>query len=286
MSLKIKDYIEKKFPKEIILNNTTNENDLWYYENQKADAISAYYNIKPFLKKNTNILEVGGGIHFLSNYLAYLNYNVTSLEPGGFRNEIDKIRNKILVKKEKNLQIKNVTAEQFIIESQKKFDFIFSVNVLEHTKNIKKHLVTNKSLLKDQESICYVRCPNYSFPFESHFYLFFIPYFPKMTFRIFYEKKLIKKFGSKTYFSTIKSINFDCSFLKVKRFKLNIIFLNPIKDILDRIDKDKFFRKRMFDNKLIFFIYRILEIFKLKKILSIISPISIFPYMIFILRKD
>ena len=39
------------------------------YNNAKADAIFAYHNINKFLDKDKKILEVGGGIHLLINYI-------------------------------------------------------------------------------------------------------------------------------------------------------------------------------------------------------------------------
>ena len=75
MVLSIKDYIEKKFPHKILIKKNYKKS-LWFYENQKADAINGYYFIKKYLNKKKKILEVGGGIQFLSNYLAYLKYYI------------------------------------------------------------------------------------------------------------------------------------------------------------------------------------------------------------------
>ena len=55
------------------------------------------------------------------------------------------------------------------------------MNVLEHTKNITEHLNCCINLLKDKDSIIFIQCPNYTFPFEPHFYEFFY-LFPKIFF--------------------------------------------------------------------------------------------------------
>ena len=284
MVLSIKDYIEKKFPHKILIKKNYKKS-LWFYENQKADAINGYYFIKKYLNKKKKILEVGGGIQFLSNYLAYLKYSIISLEPGGFRKEIDLIRNKALRLKESNLIIKNISLENFAKTSQQKFDFIYSINVLEHTKDISKHLNTQENLLKDYKSIAHIRCPNYTFPFESHLYLFFIPFFPKETFKFFYEKKLIKKYGIKHYFSIMNSLNFNCSYFNIKKIGLNANFTSPIREIFLRINRDPVFKTRILSNKLIKFFYYLTKFFQIQLLISFIFPKFLSPYLIFNLRK-
>ncbi len=124
--LSIRDYIEKKFPHKLLIKKNCKK-CLWFYENQKAEAINGYYSIKKYLNKKKEILEsLGGGIQFLSNYLAYLKYSIISLEPGGFRKEIDLIINKALRLKESNLIIKKISLENFAKTSNLKFDFIYS----------------------------------------------------------------------------------------------------------------------------------------------------------------
>ena len=105
-----------------------------YYENATADAVHCYESIKKFLKKDKDILEIGGGIHLLTSFLNQ-EYKITSIEPGGFTGFTDGIRNQIMNKNK--LNIHTTTLEEF--KSDKKFDFIFSMNVLEHTKNITEH---------------------------------------------------------------------------------------------------------------------------------------------------
>tara|TARA_B100000989_G_C19383234_1_gene402515 strand:- start:111 stop:809 length:699 start_codon:yes stop_codon:yes gene_type:complete len=222
----------------------------------------------------------------LSNYLAYLKYDITSIEPGGFRKEIDSVRRKILKFKEPNLKIKNNYLENISNEYQNKIDFAYSINVLEHTKNIKKHLSSVNQILKDEKSICHIRCPNYSFPFESHFYVFFIPTLPLFTFKILHEKKLIKKYGKRLYFSTLNSLNFGCTYFKVKNLNQNLFFLNTLDDIFLRIEKDKVFKKRILSNKIISFTYSLIKNFGLKKLISFIYPNLLSPYMVMNLKKN
>ena len=90
---KIKEYIESalSFQSFQFKNNKNLDDKLNYYENAKADAVHCYHNIKKFLKKDKDILEIGGGIHLLTSYLNQ-EYKITSIEPGRFTAFTDEIR--------------------------------------------------------------------------------------------------------------------------------------------------------------------------------------------------
>jgi 2-polyprenyl-3-methyl-5-hydroxy-6-metoxy-1,4-benzoquinol methylase len=144
-----------------------------YYQNARADAIHCYQSIEKYLYKDIKILEVGGGIHLLTIFL-YQDYDITSIEPGEFMGFTDELRNKIL--DQHKLKVHTTTLEKFTTDA--KFDFIFSMNVLEHTDDVKQHIASCMNLLKDEYSLLFIQCPNYTFPFEPHFHKWFIPFFP------------------------------------------------------------------------------------------------------------
>ena len=282
----IESYLKQNFKfEDLISKNCSNYDDIKnYYENAEKDAIYFYNQIKFYLNNNMKILEVGGGIHLLTNYLKQ-SYDVTSVEPGnysdGIASNVDLLRNNIL--KINNQKIHTTTLENF--KTNEKFDFIFSMNVLEHTNNIHLHINYCKRLLKNKNSILYIECPNYSFPYEPHFCEFFIPFFPKFTFNNLKKKKLIKKFGEKKYFNILNSLNFNCNTKQIKRINL-IKINNPIKDIFNRIEKDSFFKKRILSNLIIRFSYKMILIFKLKNLLTKIFPSALYPYLILKIKKD
>ena len=146
--MEIQDYIEKNFKLENLVSIRNKDfNDVKnYYEDAKADAIYCNSVISKYLQKDKKILEVGGGIHLLTNYLNQ-EYDVTSIEPGGFTGFTDEIRNKIINKKD--LNVHTTTLENFV--SVEKYDFIFSMNVLEHTKNINLHIKKCKTKKLDKQ---------------------------------------------------------------------------------------------------------------------------------------
>ena len=174
----ITNYIDQNFR----LENFTNENDANYneikniYKNSKADAIHSYEFIKTYLNKNKKILEVGGGVHLLASYLNE-EYDITSIEPSGFTSFTNNISDKLI--SENNLKVYKNKLENF--RTEEKFDLIFSMNVLEHTDDIEIHLHTCINFLRDKNSILLIHCPNYTFPFEPHFYKWFIPFMPNFT---------------------------------------------------------------------------------------------------------
>ena len=251
-----------------------------YYYNAKADAVHCYQLIKEHLHKNKKILEVGGGIHLLTSFLNQ-EYKITSVEPGGFTGFTDEIRSQVI--KKNNLKVYTTTLEKF--KTDEKFDFIFSMNVLEHTKDITEHLNTCLSLLKDDNSIIFIQCPNYTFPFEPHFYEFFLPFFPKFTFEKIKKRKLIKKLGVEKYNNIYKNLNFDCTYKNIKSKNFRVEFFNPIKDIFNRILVDEKFKERILSNYFIKISYKFIIFFKLEKFLYKVFPNFICPYMIFAIRK-
>lgn len=217
----IKNYIEKNFELENLnfRSDANHDNIQNYFNNAKADAINCYQFIKKYLHKNKKILEVGGGVHLLTSFLNQ-EYDITSVEPGGFTAYTNKLRNKILSKN--NLKFHTTTIEKF--KTVEKFDFIFSMNVLEHTDDIELHLRSCTNLLKDENSLLLIQCPNYTFPYESHFKKWFIPFLPNFTFKFLRKKKLIEELGEDRYNNIINFLNFNCTYFKIKKKNLKFLY--------------------------------------------------------------
>ena len=204
-------------------------------------------------RQNTEILEVGGGLHLLSSYLYDSGYNITSIEPGNFTYIAKKLRENVI----NELDPKNIlTAKLEDLNSKNKYDFIFSINVLEHTESVIDHLKLQLNLLSEKNSKILVRAPNYNFPFEAHFYKFFIPLFPEFTFKKLLKKKLIKNLGEPKYFEIINTLNFDCKYSTLnKNFKIKSF--NPYDEIFERLATDEAFNKRILENYLVKILYKL-----------------------------
>ena len=278
----IKNYIEEN----LVLENFNFENDVNYndikkcYDNAKADAIHCYQFIKEHLDKDKKILEVGGGVHLLTSFLNQ-EFDVTSVEPGGFTDYTNELRNKILSKN--NLKVHTTTLENF--NTDERFDLIFSMNVLEHTKDIKTHLRSCINLLKDENSLLLIQCPNYTFPFECHFYKWFIPFMPNFTFKYFRKNSLIKELGENRYSNILNFLNFNCTYFKIKNLNLPIIFKHPLKHIFDRIENDTVFEDRLFQNTIVKLSYKFINFLKVKNLLIAAYPKFLCPYLIMEIKK-
>ncbi len=216
----------------------------------------------------------------LTSFL-HQDYDITSIEPGGFTGFTDKLRNKIL--DQHKLKVHTTTVENFTTDTR--FDFIFSMNVLEHTDDIKQHIISCMNLLKDEYSLLFIQCPNYTFPFEPHFYKWFIPFFPNFTFTTLRRKTLIKEFGNDRYENILNNLNFDCTYFKIKKLNFVIKFIHPLRDIFNRIDQDSVFRERLLKNLLVRICYKIIIFLRIKKIITYFFPISLTPYLIMEIKK-
>jgi hypothetical protein len=257
------------------LNLNNSEDTRRYYQYAKADAVHCYKSIEKYLSKDKKILEVGGGIHLLTSFL-HQDYDITSIEPGGFTGFTDELRNKIL--DQHKLKVYTTTVEEFTTDT--KFDFIFSMNVLEHTDDIKQHIISCMNLLKDEHSLLFIQCPNYTFPFECHFYKWFIPFMPNFTFKYLRKKSLIKQMGEDKFNNTFNFLNFNCTYFKIKKLKLPITFRHPLKNIFDRMANDYFFKERLCQNSIVNLFYKLINLLRVKNLLTVVYPKFLCPYLI------
>jgi hypothetical protein len=278
----VKKYIEKNLGLENLnFEDDVNYNDIKnYYNNAKVDAFHCYQFIKEHLHKNKKVLEVGGGVHLLTSFLSQ-EYDVTSVEPGGFTDYTNVLRNKILNKN--NLKVHTTTLESF--NTDERFDLIFSMNVLEHTQDIETHLRSCINFLRDENSLLLIQCPNYTFPFECHFYKWFIPFMPNFTFKYLRKKNLIKKMGEDRYNNTFNFLNFNCTYFKIKNLNLPITFKHPLKHIFDRIENDTVFKDRLFQNTIVKLSYKFINFLKIKNLLIAAYPKFLCPYLIMVIKK-
>jgi 2-polyprenyl-3-methyl-5-hydroxy-6-metoxy-1,4-benzoquinol methylase len=122
------------------------------------------------LDHGVEILEVGGGVLALAVQLAYEGFKVTTVEPVGEGfTDISYIMNIFLqIAKEEKIIFTLVNSPIEDCKFGIKFDFIFSINVMEHLKDPYSVLV---QLVKNLKAGCFYRffCPNYDFPYEPHF---------------------------------------------------------------------------------------------------------------------
>jgi SAM-dependent methyltransferase len=140
------------------------------YQNEAVAARRFLENSLIELDTGAHILEVGGGILALTIQLAYEGFKVTTVEPvgEGFSgiSFIMKIYSEIASRE--NLIFKLIEAPIEDCAFDDKFDFIFSINVMEHLKDPYSVLLQMVETLKLGGNYRFF-CPNYDFPYEPHF---------------------------------------------------------------------------------------------------------------------
>lgn len=119
------------------------------------------------LPKGAKILEVGGGIMLLSAQLAAEGFDIVAVEPTGDGfGEFEKLRELILELASVKPRMVACGIEDFV--SEERFDYAFSVNVMEHVGDPEQAIRCVSAVLKPAAAYRFL-CPNYLFPYEPHF---------------------------------------------------------------------------------------------------------------------
>jgi len=118
----------------------------------------------------SRVLEVGAGMLLLSCALQAAGYRVSALEPvGSGFSHMDRLRGIVLelaARRGCEPELRSIRAEQ--LESDREFDYAFSINVMEHVDDVALVLQRVWSALRPGACYRFV-CPNYAFPYEPHF---------------------------------------------------------------------------------------------------------------------
>ena len=133
--------------------------------------------------KEQVILEVGGGVGFTYAFLKNKGFNIYSIEPSDSESGYDdyfSIGKKVC-------QILAINTNNWInclgkdiAKLGKKFDIIFSNNVLEHIIELEDTFNALKSCLTPNGMMIH-NTVNYTIPFEPHYGIPLVPFFPKLT---------------------------------------------------------------------------------------------------------
>ena len=117
----------------------------------------------------------------LSSYLRLQGHDITALEPSapGF-DFMAQIQGVVLEETGTDLPILHIRAEELCPDQHGAFQFIFSVNVLEHIPELTGAMRGMASVLAPGGRMWHT-CPNYIFPYEPHYGLPLIPLFPRAT---------------------------------------------------------------------------------------------------------
>ena len=200
------------------------------------------------LNIGSRILEVGAGSLLLAYQLVREGFIVSALEPiGQGFSHFGKMRQLIIDSAHEqgyNINLLDMPAESLVEENR--YDYAFSINVMEHVKDYDQVIERVSRSLK-LGCVYHFTCPNYIFPYEPHFN---IPIFPTKNFtfivfrsKIYGNKNLIDPIGIWdslnwiNVFGVKKSVN--------KNSDISVKFdTQLLRNTLERVLVDKKFAER------------------------------------------
>jgi 2-polyprenyl-3-methyl-5-hydroxy-6-metoxy-1,4-benzoquinol methylase len=160
-----------KIAEDLIISERPELVDLFFtYQNEAIAARKFLDSSLNELNSGAQILEVGGGILALAVQLASEGFAVTSVEPvgEGFSGISFVMGVFTKIAKDENLVLNVIQSPIEDCLFDHKFDFIFSINVMEHLRNPYPVLLQMVSTLEKGGKYRFF-CPNYDFPYEPHF---------------------------------------------------------------------------------------------------------------------
>ena len=140
------------------------------YQNEALEARKLIDSSLSKIDSHSEILEVGGGILALTVQLASEGFEVTTVEPvgEGFTNIAYIMNIYLRIAEQENIAFNFLDSTIENSQFQNKFDLIFSINVMEHLKDPYSVVTQLMKYLNKSGKIRFF-CPNYDFPYESHF---------------------------------------------------------------------------------------------------------------------
>ena len=226
--------------------------------------------------ETTTFLEAGAGVGFIYCYLKSEGFNVVGIEPSisGFEGY-----NKVSASLFEIAKVSGDSWFNYSIEDCEKlnqtFDYIFSNNVLEHTKDLGVCIKSLNKVLKSKGVMVH-NTPNYSVPYEPHFQMLLVPFFPKLT-SVFKPTLKESNLWNELNFITVGALRQVC-----KKENLGIEFEEGfVKKTFERFDYDEQFKKRQM---FLFRVYKLLKITKLFVLLNFV-PLFLTTPIIYRIRK-
>lgn len=144
------------------------------------------------LRPGARILEVGAGLQLLSLFLREQGHDIVALEPVGMGFDFFSAASEEILFEAgaSGLETLPIRVEELAPALHGTFDFIFSVNVIEHLPDLDAAFRAMASVLAESGSMVHL-CPNYTVPYEPHFGIPLVPRAPRLTAKIF-DKRIQK----------------------------------------------------------------------------------------------
>jgi len=250
-----------------------------YLDGYINEARYALGRIREHLFPSCRVLEVGAGLGLLSLFLASRGFLVVAnnVDENTFLS-MGRLRQWVMSQyPDVTLPFVMGKIESLDCPLESKFDFLFSLNVLEHVQNVKAAFVAMSAMLKPSGCMWH-SCPNYSFPYEPHLATLLLPFFPEKTAH-FFPKLAKRKFG------VWKTLNFITASELVRiadQLDLSLMFNQKVfYEHLLRLKTDPFFRGRHV------FLYYVVRCLASMRVLTLFrsTPVWLATPMEFVVQK-
>lgn len=185
------------------------------------------------LPRGGAILEVGAGALILSTLLAREGYAVTAVEPvGDGFSHLTKLQLVVIdYARHHGAEPNLIRAGGEALDIKDRFDYAFSVNVMEHVGDVARVLQNIYASLKQGATYRFI-CPNYAFPYEPHFNV------PTL-----FSRKLTERVMMRRIMTSIKVVDPAGTWAS-----LNWITVNGVRDICrKRLGTEPIFDRRIFE---------------------------------------
>ena len=233
--------------------------------------------VLPCLKPGMRVLEVGSGMGLLSAFLASQGLDITALEPGLGGFGVSSALAGAASRLEGFPLLKRLDIPAQALQGQT-FDFIYSINVLEHIPELADAMAGMARVLSADGTMVHT-CPNYLVPFEPHFGLPLVPLFPKVT-ELLVPRLRTSELWKSLNFVTLPQMKRICTGLKLDvRFERGVLYR-----AFERLDTDAAFRERQAKG-LVKWVYLALKLTGTLTLLKHLPPVLATP-MVFELKRS
>lgn len=147
----------------------------WQTEHYVDEANHTFTLLKSENLAERRLMEVGCGPGFVSAFFERLGFDIFSIEPED--QWFGAVTEYFALSRERRLQ---VGIEQLLPEHTGSYDLIFSNNVLEHVEDFEECVSILSACLKPGGLMIH-NLPNYFIPYEPHFGIPLVPFYPKLT---------------------------------------------------------------------------------------------------------